>query len=71
MSEDLITQVGEAVPTTSEYTEILTLIYNQLTDMSTQLDVILLCMMFASGILAAVGVGICITFFIGQILKTR
>lgn len=64
-------EIGETVATTSEYTEILTLIYNQLVDMTTQVDALLLCMMFASGVLAAVGVGICITFFIGQILKTR
>ena len=64
-------EVTETVPVTSEYTEILTLIHNQLVDVSSQIDVILLCMMFLSGILAAVGCGLAVSLFIGQILKTR
>lgn len=69
MSE--IYEIGEAVATTSEYTEILTLIHNVLVEVNQNVDILLNTIMFTGGILSGVIVGAACSFFIGQILKTR
>lgn len=71
MNEFTVTEIGEVIESTDNYVQLLTMIYNELVVTNDNMDMLILTLMFTSGILAAVGVGICITFFIGQILKTR
>lgn len=64
-------EIGETIATTSEYTEILTLIHNVLVEVNQDIDVLLNTIMFTGGIISGVIVGAACSFFIGQLLKTR
>lgn len=64
-------EITETIPTTAEYTEILTLIHNELVEVSDTLTQLLDVATFANGIICGAIIGCCCSYFIGQILKTR
>ena len=64
-------EITGTVPTTSEYTEILTLINNEVVELSDIVTQLLTVSTFLNGIVCGIAVGVIVSYFIGQLLKTR
>lgn len=71
MSMNEIYDIGQEIATTSEYTEILTMIHTELLHVNSTLEVIQQTSIFAMAILAGCLAGVACAYFIGKLLRTR
>lgn len=66
-----IYEIGQEIATTSEYTQILTMIHTELLHVNSTLEFILETSVFTMAILAGCLAGAACAYFIGKLLRTR